>query len=352
MKQVPAHKRDSTIDVVRGIAIVTMVGANLALLLPEPHGLLIRVYSSFAAPIFVCLAGTMMALVVRADKTSKHPFSYFVKRGLFLLTMGAFIDVAGWRLFPFIGFDVLYLLGFTLPLLFLAAHLSAERVALCALWVFTLTPLLQAVFGYADVPHMPEIKDANSLFALEISAVVKHWFVDGWFPLFPWFGYGLIGIVIGKCRWQTENEVQLFSNKVAAILAIAMLAFGALIMFLAPGPLHNRAGFSELFYPATVGFISLSLGVVIALIALVDWLSSKHWSVFRVFGEASLFMYVVHSMIISAALFPFYPQVSFTNYLLIYFALIVLLGVCGLVLRRVRSRFRGMPLLMKWVVGG
>ena len=58
--------RDSTVDALRGLAIATMVAANLAsLVLPEPHPFWFRLYGSFAAPTFILLSGMMVSLTWR-----------------------------------------------------------------------------------------------------------------------------------------------------------------------------------------------------------------------------------------------------------------------------------------------
>ena len=53
--------RDDVIDLLRGFAVVTMIAANLsAKALAEPHPLWFRCFGSFAAPLFVLLAGMMI----------------------------------------------------------------------------------------------------------------------------------------------------------------------------------------------------------------------------------------------------------------------------------------------------
>ena len=51
-----AHDRDIAIDIVRGLAIFTMVAANMAAyVLAEPHPFGLRLYGTFAAPLFLSL---------------------------------------------------------------------------------------------------------------------------------------------------------------------------------------------------------------------------------------------------------------------------------------------------------
>ena len=56
------HERELWVDAVRGLAICVMVPANMAPMLIEPHPWALRFVWSLATPIFVILAGMMVAL--------------------------------------------------------------------------------------------------------------------------------------------------------------------------------------------------------------------------------------------------------------------------------------------------
>jgi uncharacterized membrane protein len=58
-----ASNRNIAIDAIRGLAIFTMVGANMAAsVAAHPHPCGLRLYGSFAAPLFILLSGMMVAL--------------------------------------------------------------------------------------------------------------------------------------------------------------------------------------------------------------------------------------------------------------------------------------------------
>src|SRR5262249_24023588 len=89
--------RDPSIDVLRGLAILTMVEANMApYSLDAPHPLLIRAIGTFAAPTFVFLAGLMVS-------TSRRPakMGHALRRSALLFCIAATIDVACWHIAPF-----------------------------------------------------------------------------------------------------------------------------------------------------------------------------------------------------------------------------------------------------------
>lgn len=69
-------KRDTSIDTLRGIAILTMVAADLAAsVLKEPHPFWFRLYGSWAAPMFILLSGFMIAYT---SEKKKYNFRHFL----------------------------------------------------------------------------------------------------------------------------------------------------------------------------------------------------------------------------------------------------------------------------------
>ena len=142
-----SQSRDVTVDTLRGLAIVTMIAANLAgPVLREPHPLWLRLYGSFAAAIFVFLSGMMVALTARVHGRA---WTYFLARGTAIVVVGALIDVAIWQIAPFTSVDVLYLIGVSLPLCALVLSTPpAARWPMVAL-VFLATQAVQSILGYA-----------------------------------------------------------------------------------------------------------------------------------------------------------------------------------------------------------
>ena len=65
--------RDLSVDVLRGLAIVTMVAANLAAeMLRQPHPFWLRAYGSFAAPTFVVVAGMMVGFTTKTTRSNQR----------------------------------------------------------------------------------------------------------------------------------------------------------------------------------------------------------------------------------------------------------------------------------------
>src|SRR5262249_16858729 len=255
--------RDLTIDVLRGLAILTMVAANLAAsALESPHPLWFRLYGSFAAPVFVLLSGMMVAYTVRRKGYS---LGHFAARGAIVIAIAALLEFAIWKFYPFMSVDVLYLIGVSLPLVCLGMRLSSPARWMIVAVIFLFTPILQEFLGYADYPtEVPLSGDPRD--AVDATSVFNHWLLDAWFPLFPWLGFALLGGQLADLR-VTQTLRASGWVRGAMITGLAVSACGVLLWWLYPGDLLTRAGYSELFYPPTPGFIMTASGLAIVLLA-------------------------------------------------------------------------------------
>jgi uncharacterized membrane protein len=107
LKTVPTTERDATIDILRGIAVFTMVAANLAgNILEQPHPLLFRLYGTFAAPMFIMLAGMMVAVTAR---NRNHNLHYYLVRGGLVVLIGILVDLLIWQNYPIVSQETQYI---------------------------------------------------------------------------------------------------------------------------------------------------------------------------------------------------------------------------------------------------
>lgn len=342
-----SDKRDVAIDIVRGIAIFIMVAANMAPVLKEQPSYWIRGLYSCAAPIFIVLAGAMVGRSIL--KSSSHSFVYFLERGLFLLAMGAMIDVVASGYIPFLGVDVLYLLGVSMPILCLIAKCSTWLVASITASIFLATFMLQNIFGYIELPTMIYFGQKS---AIVPSVIFRHWMVDGWFPLFPWMGYGTVGILLARLRWQDVLEFRRFDRPWIAVSAISIFMIGLVLMNAVPGAQYARYGYQELFYPVTPGFLLWSLAMVVGVIAVVDaTVNLTLWRLVQPLGEASLFVYLSHAIIIGKVYVPFFSPMTHQRYLAFFAILFGVMFLATSWLRGVRKTYQNMPTKLRWVIG-
>ena len=319
-------KRDISIDVLRGLAIFTMIAANTAgEILCEPHPFWFRFYGSFAAPLFVLLAGMMVFVTSNAKN---YNLSYFVKRGLFIIGVAALLDITIWHIYPFMIFDVLYVIGFSLPVAYLLLKIKDNRLKyVVILSIFLITPLLQVVFGYPKDLKLLFLDDNVHLssFISIMPHIFKNFIIDGFFPLFPWLGFSLLGANIAGLRYKLKEK---FNKPVFFITGIGALISGIMLWIIWPGNMFTRAGYSEVFYPPTYGFMLTSVGLIVMLFYLVDrYPDLSFYKPLEVLGKSSMFVYISQEIIIRNLIAPVFHHVHFIKFTAIYIVFIASLMV-------------------------
>jgi len=341
--------RDRTIDTLRGLAVFTMVAANGgAEVLAEPHPLWFRFYGSFAAPLFILISGMMVALT---RQTKGHRLKYFVVRGMMIIIVGALEDVLIWRIYPFMTVDVLYLIGISLPLAYLFLHLAGLSRWIIVLSLFAVTPVLQKILGYTDYPTEIDLWGEQTVMVVNQTNVFNHWVVDGWFPIFPWAGFSLLGVNLAHLRWKSQPCTP--SGRGSTLLiGMSTLVLGGLIWGFYPGRLLIREGYSELFYPPTIGYVMSSVGLIIVLFSIVDWRPSVViYEPLLALGESALFMYIGHLAFIVYVIVPLWPEEDFQTFLVTYFTLSFFLILMGFGLRTLKTRWKDRPFVMRVLFG-
>lgn len=302
--------RDTSIDILRGIAIVTMVAANwAAFILTAPHPFWLRVYGSFAAPLFIFLAGRMVTLT---HLQKGHDFKYFVYRGAYLIVVGALlVDLGIWKIHPFLSMEVLYLIGVSLPLSFCFLRLPRWVAWFLVGSVFWIAPLLQKHFGYTVYPTTVSITGQDISGVSFQSPIWQHWLIDGWFPVFPWIGYAFLGALLGGMKEM--------GYAISGCLGGIGILFGTLFFYFMPNAFQLRGSFSELFYPPSYGYIALSLGVIFLLQAMIQ--KGQNFTFprfFALFGRHALLLYILHLAIAQYLFYPFWNTLSISSFLWVY----------------------------------
>jgi uncharacterized membrane protein len=344
--------RNISVDIVRGLAIFIMVPANMAAsVYAEPHAFWFRVASSFAAPTFITVAGMMIVLGAGARD---HGWSYYLTRGALLVGVGALIDALMFQLVPFQSFDVLYLIGIAYPLTYFFVRLPRIWQWVTIALIFLAAPLLQWKFGYSDHPGEYFLwgPDAGTreVVPRHPTGVLQHLFIDGWFPIFPWLGMSFAGAMIAQIFFaptrQTPYREMVFAG--AVLLIVGIVAWAAY-----PGAAYERNGYTEMFYPATPGFLLTSCGLLLVLLWTFHW--APEWPIFaplRWLGECSLLMYVLHIAIIAYLLEPQFPDKPLGTFLLINFATVCALAIIALAVRRMRAAWPHRPFAVRFMLGG
>jgi uncharacterized membrane protein len=339
-------QRDNTIDILRGLAIFTMVAANMSAdNYADPHPYWFRIFGSFAAPTFVFLAGLMVSYT---SFHKAHPFGYYLKRGIAIICIAAFIDMLLWGAVPFSTFDVLYIIGLSLPIgkLFYSLHKVAQFSIIAIL--FVLTPILQSKFGYIEAPVEPELKLFMAQ-GFQGAIVWKQFLVDGWFPLFPWLGVSMLGMLVGKYRCETEIKK---ANATYSILGLLVFVSGLVSWIIINPTLMEREGYSELFYPPTLMFFMAFLGGIILLLGTIYSVrENKILKVLCVFGRSSLLMYILHTTFDVFVFQKFFGKQTLLPFAGLYFCHLIVLWTIAYSVQKI-TKGKKLPFILTLILGG
>jgi uncharacterized membrane protein len=359
------NQRDLRIDLLRGLAIFTMIAANMAAhSLAEPHGVFMRFYGSLAAPLFIFLSGMMVAYTAHR-KT--HPFGYYLKRGAMIVLIAALIDVFLWGTVPFTTFDVLYIIGVSMPLLYFFLKLPDAFKLMLIVVIVILTPVFQFAYGYQAYPTEENIFPFPAWEALRSIPIGQQWLIDGWFPVFPWLAVSMFGALIGQ--WQEKMSALQFDRLLLGI-GSTLFTLGALAwVWFQPAlndneafngspmslklfsALLTREGYSELFYPPTLFYLFTFIGFILILLALIRRLQRfKILHFLSVYGRSSLLVYILHTVFI-VFIFNRLESYEAGMFLLLYgIHATVLWGICFSVQKATTGK--KLPFLLRFVLGG
>lgn len=338
--------RDYGIDALRGLAILAMLASHLAReVLVEPHPLWLRAFSSLAAPLFITLAGMM---AVQTSTRYQRPISYYLQRGGVILLLAALVDVIIWRLYPFVGCDVLYLIAIAIPLTAVFSRLSWRWQAGVMAAVVLLPSWVRLRWGYpADVVSQRLSEPPGALIA-EAPRIAQQWLICGWFPLLPWLAFSFLGVWL--FRWTSNARLQAKSQMQLAAAALAILA--ALLQVLWPASVVKREGYTELFYPPSLAYLAAAAAVVLVLYSLRDAAVLRANHLLVRLGRCALLMYLVHLAILRWVVARWFEEVSLQTYLLLYLALgLVLAGAAGAVNLGKQRTERPLPFMLRMLLG-
>jgi uncharacterized membrane protein len=307
-----------------------------------------RFYGTFAAPLFVFLAGMMVRLT---GQLRQRNFWYYGVRGLAVVLVGAGIDAFVWGLVPFVSMDVLYLIGLAMPLCYLLGTCSVAWRYGVTVAIFAAMPLLQAEAGYRYLPDGFMLQAGLPLHEIISQAeLAQGWLIDGWFPVFPWLGVAFAGYIAGEFRRTYPS----FCNRKVLVLALCSLAAGIWWWHAEPIERFAREGYPDLFYPPTLAFFCIAAGVLLLLFFIIDGNPQRRiYTPFKLYGKCSLLMYALHSILISEFFVPLGQQgikFAFAKFYLIYLGLTAILLCVAIGLSKLKPK--RLPAAVRFFVGG
>lgn len=323
--------RVASIDVVRGAVMVLMAIDHVRVYSgvpaggPAPAVFFTRWITHFCAPAFVFLAGTSAFLYARRHA---HLSRLLLTRGLWLILLELTVVRVAWTFnFDFAHYElagVIWVLGWSMIALAAMSKLPAWIVGAVGVAIIALHNLLD---GYAG--GLAESLDGGlraalwkifylGFFAGPITGPGGTPSLTVLYSLIPWIGVMAAGYAFGKI---VTMETAL-RDRLCLVIGL-----GAIVLFLvlrgfniygdprawsgpptdaAPTP-DGRPPMPVLLsflnttkYPASLSFLLMTLGPILALMPLAERLRGPLASGLTIFGRVPLFFYLLHIPLIHA----------------------------------------------------
>ena len=321
-----------SIDIIRGFAILIMIFANsYPYLYPFDYcPKLLRLLFSSAAPVFIFLSGVSLRLAQENGKEIKS----LILRAFQILFFAIIIDILIWSISPFITMDVLYLISYSLLLTIFLISFSdkIKFIAAIVIVIFTIVTNNYYNFELNEIP-LGRFFSINSLFLS-----LHHVFIDGWFPVFPWTGFTILGYLICKNRLAISKYSNfMFLSGIAFILGFSLLYNLALVN---SNPI--RDGYTEIFYPVSIPFLFYVFGLFLLITSLFNF-NLKGFSLIRLLGKFSLPIYFIHIFLIKLYI-PFFFQSAehFNGFIFLsgIFTLYLIIFVCVFLIKSLATKIK------------
>ncbi|OJV13750.1 MAG: hypothetical protein BGO27_01465 [Alphaproteobacteria bacterium 33-17] len=298
--------------------------------------------------MFVVTSEIMMGLM-----NGKHNFRYIFFKAAFIIFIGAITDLIINKTVPFEGFDILYLIGYALPVTYLVRKWNNKAILILIILILIASPYLRQKFGYEDLVF--NIANFSTLNIIPKEAAFKSWFINGWFPMFPWLAFMLSGLIVGKIYKNYEALSKDYFQSPLHLLAFSWVLMGGIVILaISPSDMPNRNGYHCIFYPATTGIFIALLGATGILMHSANYI--KHLKFSKRFihpiGRSSLAIYPIHLIYINNILEPIFGKMdSIILFSITYIIHLMLLRLTVFLFDLLKSRSPSLPSPVYWLIG-
>ncbi|GGK78422.1 DUF1624 domain-containing protein [Rufibacter glacialis] len=308
--------RVSSIDVVRGLAIVIMALDHVrdlwhtTSLAQDPLSFdtttlalfLTRWVTHFCAPTFVFLAGTSAYLSLHRDGNYGRAQRFLLSRGVWLMVLevtiisfGIWFDI----FFRTTMFQVIFAIGFGFVVLAALLRLPAKVIGGIGLAIILLHNLLPQV-GPAE--GMAGKFAYSLLFRQGFFPATEHFSFLVAYPVIPWLGILLLGFGFGPVFRKTEPERRklLWLSAAVALGVFAVLRYVQVYGDPNPWAVQKTAVFTVLSflnvtkYPPSLLYAALFLGLMFLALVLLERAQNGFARFLTVYGRVPLFFYLAH----------------------------------------------------------
>ena len=269
-----------------------------------------RWITHLCAPGFVALAGTAVYLQRQRGKSRPQITRFLVTRGLWLIFLDLTLVSFGLTFSALPIFEVIWAIGASMIVLAALLWAPTAAIGLFGAAVVVLHNLLDPIeaqslgAGYNVwlLLHQPGLLHLPG----GLVAIVAY-------PLIPWCGVMALGYWFGEVTTLAAAR----RRRLSALLGLGFLAaFAALRLtgrYGDPNHLQHLSTFSHTAmsffavgkYPPSLQFLLATLGILLLLFALVDWVVDKGLlaairAPLEIFGRIPFFYFVVHIYLIHA----------------------------------------------------
>lgn len=325
-------QRNSTADLLKGLAVVFMIQVHLVELFAKPE-----IYTSWigkislflggppAAPVFMLVMGYFIA-------RSKRSIGSNLLRGLKLIALGFALNI-GLNLhllikifsgsinlspLPYIfGVDILFLAGLSIVVLSTVKHFAKFKL-------IPLILLLAVIFGIQFLSPASNSDNYMTFFQAYFIGKGIWW---SYFPLIPWLAYPLTGYIIYILLSRFDkafDKIQLYVLISSGIIAVILIGYAAHVTAV----LEDYYNHGFLFFLYSCCFL-IFYGTVISLLSTSTTNRALKW--LEWFGRNVTSAYVIQWLLIGNIATALYRTQSLFETLLWFFAITVLtsFGVVG-----------------------
>lgn len=324
-----SRTRVNSIDILRGLVMVVMAldhvrdfffkvviegGDTVAtgptdLETTTPPLFFTRWITHFCAPIFIFLAGTS-ARLMSARKTKRELSMFLVKRGFWLIVVEIVLVTLSWTfnpLFNVIILQVIWAIGISMIILGLLVYLPVSVILITGVVI---------VFGHnlLDYPGISAGLKGGFFADLIYFSNFSIYHLDSNHMMFivysflPWTGVMLLGYCFGLLYTPAYEPVR---KKILIRLGGGLVLLFIILRFIneygdpVPWSTQPRGSVFTMLsflnvnkYPPSLDFLSLTIGVGMLLLVVLEKERTRVTDFFRVFGRVPMFYYILHFYII------------------------------------------------------
>lgn len=298
-----------SLDALRGVAVVLMMEQHMGVWLwhvadptragvaQAPLYMAINGLGGLAAPTFITLAGVGTTLLVASREAGVD--ATLVRRGLVLMGFGYLLNWLTPSWFSWGSWFVLHLMGAAIATAPLWRRLPTAALLALEFILLGVTVAAQAWLRTPPLLTNDAMRDLG-----RPGGPLRLALVEGQFPVLPWLGVFLAGMVVG--RWlladRADRVGQLCRLCLAGGITLMFLGLAAAqvpaLSFLRGDPWWRVVSVRTSFYPAGPGIVLLlQAGVLLMLSVALHLERSKQPAndgVLVCLGRASLTLLIVH----------------------------------------------------------